>query len=195
MGRIGVVVASRVFGEGSEDLPIWLDEVSCTGTESSIEDCGYITWGEHDCSHREDAGVMCAFPIDAAQSNRTLNDILPIDCGERPLEIRTRAIRKRRQTEDDWPDKELVEKPRFQKILGDRQRATACSPGSGVRNGWVRNGRRDPVCHTLVWGTVLSEFWILSVAPVTRSLMVFNRKTVGKLTKQVLECPQLLPLK
>ncbi|KAL5019244.1 hypothetical protein ScPMuIL_004966 [Solemya velum] len=170
--RIGVVVASGVFGEGSEDLPIWLDEVSCTGTESSIEDCGYITWGEHDCSHREDAGVMCAFPIDAAQSNRTLNDILPIDCGERPLEIRTRAIRKRRQTEDDWPDKELVEKPRFQKIIGGQTAGNGMFPWQvGVRK---RLGfeTEDGTQFAIHWcgGTVLSEFWILSVAHCYKSL-------------------------
>ena len=39
---------------------IHLDEVICSGTESSILDCQYIT--DHDCSHDEDIGVQCGLP-------------------------------------------------------------------------------------------------------------------------------------
>lgn len=40
--------------------PIWLNEVTCLGTESSIEDCSIRQWGVRACSHSEDAGVTCA---------------------------------------------------------------------------------------------------------------------------------------
>ncbi|KAM5233653.1 neurotrypsin isoform 3-T3 [Hipposideros larvatus] len=45
------------FGEGTG--PVMLDEVRCTGNELSIEQCPKSSWGEHNCGHREDAGVSC----------------------------------------------------------------------------------------------------------------------------------------
>ncbi|XP_052232925.1 adhesion G protein-coupled receptor B3-like isoform X18 [Dreissena polymorpha] len=46
---------STVKGVGK----IWLDEVICTGSESSIVNCTHNDWGGHDCSHSEDVGVEC----------------------------------------------------------------------------------------------------------------------------------------
>ncbi|XP_014458569.1 deleted in malignant brain tumors 1 protein [Alligator mississippiensis] len=50
------------FGRGSG--PIWLDNVNCTGTEAKISKCGAVSWGEHNCHHREDAGVVCSEPAE-----------------------------------------------------------------------------------------------------------------------------------
>ncbi|KAL8176296.1 UNVERIFIED_CONTAM: hypothetical protein K2H54_030287 [Gekko kuhli] len=46
------------FGEGTDH--IWLDDVKCTGTEAALRDCRRKAWGEHNCNHREDAGVVCS---------------------------------------------------------------------------------------------------------------------------------------
>ncbi|NXR72082.1 DMBT1 protein, partial [Pycnonotus jocosus] len=40
--------------------PIWLDDVTCTGEEPELFRCAHRTWGEHNCHHGEDAGVVCA---------------------------------------------------------------------------------------------------------------------------------------
>ena len=45
------------FGEGAGVL--WLDDVACSGTENWLDECLHNGWGSHDCTHAEDAGVIC----------------------------------------------------------------------------------------------------------------------------------------
>jgi len=38
---------------------IWLDELECVGTESSLGDCAHNGWGDHNCRHSEDISITC----------------------------------------------------------------------------------------------------------------------------------------
>ena len=38
---------------------IWLDNVDCSGTESSLFNCNANSVGNHNCVHFEDTGVAC----------------------------------------------------------------------------------------------------------------------------------------
>ena len=57
-GKALTAAHRAVYGEGSGE--IWLDDVSCVGTESTIRNCSHGGWGSHDCSHNEDASVNCS---------------------------------------------------------------------------------------------------------------------------------------
>ena len=56
-GSSGIAIR-YLFGEGSG--PIWLDSVTCTGSESTLASCGHLGLNiTRYCGHWEDAGVIC----------------------------------------------------------------------------------------------------------------------------------------
>ncbi|PFX16283.1 Neurotrypsin [Stylophora pistillata] len=67
-GGVKSVHAGSYFGEGRG--PIWLDDLACYGNETSLGHCSHNGWGSHDCSHSQDAGVVC--DIDGGSTTKAL---------------------------------------------------------------------------------------------------------------------------
>ena len=59
MGYAGATAAPHraYFGAGSG--PIHLDDVECRGDEETLAQCRHKAAGDHDCTHAQDAGVIC----------------------------------------------------------------------------------------------------------------------------------------
>ena len=55
--RNALARSNAFFGPGSGT--IWLDDVKCTGTETSLDDCSHRPWNHTNCAHDEDVGVDC----------------------------------------------------------------------------------------------------------------------------------------
>ena len=49
--------AGNRYGSGTGQ--IWLDDLTCTGSETSLADCGHNGWGSHNCGHHEDVSISC----------------------------------------------------------------------------------------------------------------------------------------
>ncbi|XP_067155721.1 deleted in malignant brain tumors 1 protein-like [Apteryx mantelli] len=57
-GQATAALGNARFGPGSGR--ILLDDVQCSGHESSLQECRHNGWGMHNCVHGEDASVVCA---------------------------------------------------------------------------------------------------------------------------------------
>ena len=54
------IATSKTLFRASGTLAFLLDDVQCTGNESSIAECHHTGWGNHNCGANEEAGVICA---------------------------------------------------------------------------------------------------------------------------------------
>uniref|UniRef100_K1QGZ3 Deleted in malignant brain tumors 1 protein n=1 Tax=Magallana gigas TaxID=29159 RepID=K1QGZ3_MAGGI len=60
--KTSVAYGNAKYGEGSG--PIWLDNVNCSGSETSITECIHNGWGSHNCHHNEDVSIKCLPPFE-----------------------------------------------------------------------------------------------------------------------------------
>ncbi|KAB1271013.1 putative DMBT1-like protein [Camelus dromedarius] len=68
-GRAVSALGKAHFGQGSGD--IFLDNLQCAGVERYLGQCAHSGWSEHNCSHHEDAGVICSGLSTASQDHVT----------------------------------------------------------------------------------------------------------------------------
>ena len=59
LGYINATAAVEPARFGSGSGPILFSELSCVGNESTITECDHRSTGGHNCSHSQDAGVVC----------------------------------------------------------------------------------------------------------------------------------------
>ena len=59
LGFPKALVASKRAAFGAGQGKIWMDKVRCAGDESSFTKCDHQGRGKNNCSHSEDAGVVC----------------------------------------------------------------------------------------------------------------------------------------
>ncbi|XP_067319359.1 scavenger receptor cysteine-rich type 1 protein M130-like [Anolis sagrei] len=57
-GNASKALGGAHYGQGSG--PIWLESINCTGEEEFLKECQKGGWGEHSCSHSQDASVECS---------------------------------------------------------------------------------------------------------------------------------------
>ena len=57
-GAVSAEINGR-FAAGNSSQTVLLDDLWCSGKEASVASCSFRGWGSHDCTHSEDAGVVC----------------------------------------------------------------------------------------------------------------------------------------
>ncbi|XP_070219695.1 scavenger receptor cysteine-rich domain-containing protein DMBT1-like [Bos mutus] len=78
-GRAVSALPGARFSPGAGS--ILLDDVNCTGSESSLAQCPHSGWFTHNCGHHEDAGVVCSDSAAAGNPGTcALTSILLADC-------------------------------------------------------------------------------------------------------------------
>ncbi len=55
------MLGDAYFGPGIG--PVWRDGVACTGNEHTLANCTGPDWGVKNCTHGQDAGVICGTNI------------------------------------------------------------------------------------------------------------------------------------
>ena len=70
LGFLGALASFNRGGPvGQKTGPIWIDNLHCSGNETSLFQCPHNGIGLHNCVHMEDAGVVC-LQSQASSSNR-----------------------------------------------------------------------------------------------------------------------------
>ncbi|KAK8742144.1 hypothetical protein OTU49_002140, partial [Cherax quadricarinatus] len=130
------------FGSGTSQY--LMDDLNCHGKETSLAECDFAGWGEHDCQESEAAGVMC---FQAGES--CSHEQWKCDNG------RCVGLRFLCDTVDDChdnsdEDREMCEAPVEVRLVGG-------GAGVGPSNGVETVQGRVEVKHLGIWGSVCDD--------------------------------------
>ncbi|KAM6225668.1 scavenger receptor cysteine-rich domain-containing protein SCART1-like [Spheniscus humboldti] len=142
-------VGSAHFGEGSGQ--IWLDAVNCSGAEAALWDCPAGSWGQHDCGHKEDAGVVALRLENSDGCSGRLQVFYNGTWGSvcsNSMTLKTVSL--------------------ACKELGCGDNSTSCTDREKIRAVGGENGcsGRVEVWHRGSWGTVCDDSWDMQDAEV-----------------------------
>ncbi|XP_066211734.1 deleted in malignant brain tumors 1 protein isoform X3 [Saccopteryx leptura] len=88
-GRAVSAPGGARFGQGSGN--ILLGDVYCSGSESYLSSCPHSGWYDHQCGHREDAGVVCSASSFVTGEPKTTSPEASSLSTEEPLTVSTQV--------------------------------------------------------------------------------------------------------
>ncbi|KAJ8300514.1 hypothetical protein KUTeg_022033 [Tegillarca granosa] len=146
---VAIPIGNGYFGNASS-LPILLDDVKCTGAEPGLGACDHKPWNVSDCTHAEDAGVICL------TGNQNPNVAVRLSGGINSLQgrVEIRVYGRWGTICDDAFDKHTI--PTLQVRLAN-----------GPNN---REGRVE-INYNGQWGTVCDDKWTNADAAVICRMM------------------------
>ena len=92
LGFPGAISSSRCASFGQGNGPILLDNVRCTGSETSLSFCPHRGWGRHSCSHSQDAGVICEGEYDSGTSSFRIHQNQPFQTSKSKVNMHHRNV-------------------------------------------------------------------------------------------------------
>ncbi|KFW71522.1 Deleted in malignant brain tumors 1 protein, partial [Pygoscelis adeliae] len=151
-GRAEAAHSRAYFGQGTGH--IWLDDMSCTGSEDNLAQCQAHPWGQSNCHHGEDAGVVCSGTSQSSQA------------GGRPCLAGGAELPGDRVIAPGVP----AERDRARAVqagLGSWRGTEVPEPGPiRLVGGPNRCAGRVEVLHEEQWGSVCHDNWDLNDAQV-----------------------------